>query len=481
MKFKLLIFMIFLSLSGFAQGDINGVVKFIQNPAQAVDSTSVQPVFRRKSDGRLMRMTWGQLLSYVGGGGSGVTPGLQAVGAAGNTYTGQLNATAWGIIGGTTYHDGYIEFPSGNQLQFTDITGSVVTSVNGVAPVDGDVGLDLSGYATTTYVDDAKNEAISQATTNAQDYTDTRGLQEITNFNYFTFNPLVSQSFIQGIQFNVVGSVGTANIKSDNLTTDRIVQIPNSAGTLGLSVRANGVDHPFNTAGLADIGSTGGSGTVTSVTGVSGEITVENGTTTPVIGISPTYTAARDAVANGRVQNSLAASTTIAPSATAINAEFYKYAKTALIDINNYQIFGSVVGSSESIIKTYTITANTMSNGYMTLETVLENNLQNGTKVLRVYITNSPTISGVVPRAIITTTAVGKRHKIYRAGKITAGLLYLMNGGTNSSTDSTLNGANTQAEALDLTQTIYIHLTCTFGSTLDEMSAQYILVTNTKS
>jgi len=63
----------------------------------------------------------------------------------------------------------------------------------------------------------------------------------------------------------------------------------------------------------------GGTGTVTSVTGVSGETTVANGTTTPVIGIDPAYTAARIAYADGKVQNSLNPSTTIAPSATAVN------------------------------------------------------------------------------------------------------------------------------------------------------------------
>lgn len=49
----------------------------------------------------------------------------------------------------------------------------------------------------------------------------------------------------------------------------------------------------------------GGSGTVTNVTGVSGEITVATGTTTPVIGISSTYTTARDAHADAKVANTI--------------------------------------------------------------------------------------------------------------------------------------------------------------------------------
>jgi len=67
------------------------------------------------------------------------------------------------------------------------------------------------------------------------------------------------------------------------------------------------------------IGAGTGNGTVTNVTGVSGETTVANNTTTPVVGISSAYTAARDAVANGKVENNLTASTTVAPSKTAVN------------------------------------------------------------------------------------------------------------------------------------------------------------------
>jgi len=62
-----------------------------------------------------------------------------------------------------------------------------------------------------------------------------------------------------------------------------------------------------------------GTGTVTSVTGVSGETTVASGTTTPVIGISSNYTTARDTYADAKVADNLTASTTVAPSKTAVN------------------------------------------------------------------------------------------------------------------------------------------------------------------
>jgi len=81
----------------------------------------------------------------------------------------------------------------------------------------------------------------------------------------------------------------------------------------------NDLDYVQRKGIAAMIAAAGGGGTVTSVTGVSGETTVANGTTTPVIGIDPAYTAARIAYADGKVQNSLNPSTTIAPSATAVN------------------------------------------------------------------------------------------------------------------------------------------------------------------
>lgn len=65
-----------------------------------------------------------------------------------------------------------------------------------------------------------------------------------------------------------------------------------------------------------------GTGTVTSVTGVDGETTVATGTTTPVIGISSTYTSARDAYADAKVANDLTSSTTVAPSKTAVLTEY---------------------------------------------------------------------------------------------------------------------------------------------------------------
>ena len=94
-----------------------------------------------------------------------------------------------------------------------------------------------------------------------------------------------------------------------------------SGATIGLTDGTNaGLLSPAEKTKLAGIatGATANTGTVTSVTGVSGETTVATGTTTPVIGIASAYTAARDAVANAKVENNLTASTTVAPSKTAV-------------------------------------------------------------------------------------------------------------------------------------------------------------------
>ena len=66
-----------------------------------------------------------------------------------------------------------------------------------------------------------------------------------------------------------------------------------------------------------------GNGTVTSVTGVSGETTVASGTTTPVIGIASAYTTARTNYADSKVLNTLSGSETDkAPSVSASKAYF---------------------------------------------------------------------------------------------------------------------------------------------------------------
>jgi len=108
----------------------------------------------------------------------------------------------------------------------------------------------------------------------------------------------------QSLQLSNSGLAGGQHILNTPISNTTTYQwtLPEEDGTIAL---------------LSDI--TGGGGTVTSVTGVSGETTVANGTTEPVIGIASAYTAARDAYADGKVADNLTASTTVAPSKTAVN------------------------------------------------------------------------------------------------------------------------------------------------------------------
>lgn len=106
-----------------------------------------------------------------------------------------------------------------------------------------------------------------------------------------------------------------------------------------------------------------GTGTVTSVTGVGGETTVATGTTTPVIGISSTYTTARDAYADAKVADNLTASTTVAPSKTAVNTALGlkqdkgNYRKLVAVDAGNTTHTGTL---TETIVSSILIPANSL-------------------------------------------------------------------------------------------------------------------------
>ncbi len=106
-----------------------------------------------------------------------------------------------------------------------------------------------------------------------------------------------------------------------------------------------------------------GTGTVTSVTGVGGETTVATGTTTPVIGISSTYTTARDAYADAKVADDLTASTTVAPSKTAVNTALDlkqdkgNYRKLVAVDAGNTTHTGTL---TETIVSSILIPANSL-------------------------------------------------------------------------------------------------------------------------
>lgn len=67
MRYFLLIILACISVQ--AQDLTNNVVRFTKLPPSAVDTTSVKPMMRTASDGRLRIMSWSALSSLVGGGG----------------------------------------------------------------------------------------------------------------------------------------------------------------------------------------------------------------------------------------------------------------------------------------------------------------------------------------------------------------------------------------------------------------------------
>lgn len=192
----------------------------------------------------------------------------------------------------------------------------------------------------------------------------------------------------------------------------------------------------------------GGGGTVTSVTGISGETTVANGTTTPVIGISSAYTAARDSYADSaaasaasgkqntlvsgtniktvggvtllgsgdvsQVQNSLAASTTLAPSVTAVNNALLYFPRIIFASTTSYPGTGA---TSAILLKAVPISANDLSNG--TIQTDLRARFTGnaGTKQILLYMNTSASLTGatLLASGLIYNSSItsGNLHRMF--------------------------------------------------------------------
>jgi len=152
MKYKILLLSLLVSFASFGQSELNGVVKFVSNPLQATDTTSVKPLFRRTSDGRLMRMTWSQLAGYISAGSGGV-PTLQQVTTSGNTtnlpisITGENSLKLYGSLPINHVDLGYVGdgfFITSDNEQFSFNEKNVGRSVNGeLFDYNGNIDLDI--------------------------------------------------------------------------------------------------------------------------------------------------------------------------------------------------------------------------------------------------------------------------------------------------------------------------------------------------
>jgi len=267
-------------------------------------------------------------------GGAVATDDLEATLTAGNSANNDFN-----LIGPS----GAITNYAGGYLQAQDISGDVTTRIGLTTEATGATNFYLNLIETGS---NAKTNAASLGL--ASEYFSTNGTRTV-NFKVpfkssGTYTVATTADIVPPTlpEFQIaVGQVGDVFGSSSDLTYEG-----GDLKVLGVEVMTVDDGQPLDSdltaiaaltttsygrgflpltdaaAARTYIGAGTGSGTVTSVTGVSGETTVASGTTTPVIGISSTYTTARDSYADAKVQNNMTASTTVAPSATAVSTEY---------------------------------------------------------------------------------------------------------------------------------------------------------------
>jgi len=221
------------------------------------------------------------------------------------------------------------------------------------------------------------------------------------------------------------------------------------------------------------------SGTYPNITGIAATgIQISGGNTAnPVLSIQQASSSQKGSV---NLYTGTGTSTTGGVDQNTFTTLTNKMERTVLFDDNDYQATGS---TSQTIIKTYTIPANTFVKGMITLEALFDNRAStNGNKIINIYMTNSTTISGIDFIVNITATGLGTRHKIYRTGKLNAlGEWFVLNRGTNSSSDYTINGADESQTTLNLSLPIYVYATVTLANPADIMKIRYMKITNERS
>jgi len=195
-------------------------------------------------------------------------------------------------------------------------------------------------------------------------------LMNILNVKDISFSGLINGGALSGTNTGDNAANTNSNAYSDskvenNLTASTSIAPSKTAVNTGLALKENsankqnslttdGTGVKFPTVDAINAGlATKGNGTVTSVTGVSNETTVASGTTTPVIGIASAYTAARDAVANGKVADAIVDGvTTVAPSQNAVfDALAMTWQGLGNTAVNNNMVLGTTTNFNFSIIR----------------------------------------------------------------------------------------------------------------------------------
>lgn len=192
----------------------------------------------------------------------------------------------------------------------------LVTHVNQVPANDGGV-VELGLQQILSYDAYAEDVQITLADAVTSLGTTIQGGQIVvgssTEINEFGVQVLGGSGALGTLQrkdyFQFGATTENTKLTAETPTGENILVFPNKSGTI---------------ATLDDV--TGG---VTGVFGTNNEINVADGANEPVISISPAYTTARNNYADAKVENNLTASTTVAPSKTAVNTAISSKANDA--------------------------------------------------------------------------------------------------------------------------------------------------------
>lgn len=147
-------------------------------------------------------------------------------------------------------------------------------------------------------------------------------------------------------------------------------------------------------------------------------------------------------------------------------------------DVTPVTVQGSTpgVGTIETIIKSYTIPANTLTSGNMAANFKYSNSGVAGTKTVSAYIGNSPLLSSAFIFGKMLTNTTGKynafkRDLIISVTGSTATLTTASASGA-SATDDVLNGQTKRVITLDITQPIYVFTTITLANAGDDITQE---------
>jgi len=200
MKFKLLIIAFLVSLGIQAQtNNLSGNVIHTKPLISVNDTIAAKLILRRNTDGRDVTASWAYIASVLGGGG-GTTPSLQQTievdGTASVTVPVQIETTEDISL----YGENGLQLGTGNGIKL---------SIAGDSPMQyqNDITANITennDLVNKQYSDYGDSQSVINAVDQANNYTNSKDLQAITDVGSTTFNPLISQSFIQAIQFNVL-------------------------------------------------------------------------------------------------------------------------------------------------------------------------------------------------------------------------------------------------------------------------------------